>query len=155
MCTDDAGNCFIALWLAAEYLMRENFPFSLYPHYTAWKYWIAWPLLILCVGIEKGLKHKGLSQLSGDRKIVRERQAGNQVKQEMSFKSLEEKQRHLTEIASEIGKFAQEFTRIVAENKQLQIENDQLRAENDRLREQLQLQRERILELERQRSEIQ
>ena len=61
----------------------------------------------------------------------------------------------MTEIASEIGKFAQKFTRIVAENKQLQIENDQLRAENDRLREQLQLQRERILELERQRSEIQ
>ena len=96
-----------------------------------------------------------LSQISGDIKVVRERQAEDRIKQEMSFKSLEEKQRHLTEIASEIGKFAQEFTRIVAENKQLQIENDQLRAENDRLREQLQLQRERILELERQRYETQ
>ena len=26
MCSDDAGKCFLALWLAAEYLMRENFP---------------------------------------------------------------------------------------------------------------------------------
>ena len=58
MCSDDAGKCFLALWLAAEYLMRENFPFSLYPHYTAWKYWIAWPLLILCVIMEKSIQHK-------------------------------------------------------------------------------------------------
>ena len=141
MYSDDAGKCFLALWLAAEYLMRENFPFSLYPHYTAQKYWIAWPLLILCVGIEKGLKHKGLSQLSGDRKIVRERQAGNQVKQEMSFKSL-------AESVSEMEKFVEQFTRIAAESNQLQAENNQLRG-------QLQLQRERILELERQRYETQ
>ena len=59
MCSDDAGKCFLALWLAAEYLMRENFPFSLYPHYTAWKYWIAWPLLILCVIMEKSIKYRG------------------------------------------------------------------------------------------------
>ena len=38
MCSDDAGKCFLALWLAAEYLMRENFPFSLYPHYTCLLY---------------------------------------------------------------------------------------------------------------------
>ena len=59
MYSDDAGKCFLALWLAAEYLMRENFPFSLYPHYTAWKYWIAWPLLILCVIMEKSIKYRG------------------------------------------------------------------------------------------------
>ena len=63
MYSDDAGKCFLALWLAIEYLMRENFPFSLYPHYTAWKYWIAWPLLILCVIMEKSIKYRGFRMM--------------------------------------------------------------------------------------------
>ena len=45
-------------------------------------------------------------------------------------------------------KFVEQFTRIAAESNQLQAENNQLRG-------QLQLQRERILELERQRYETQ
>jgi len=82
-----------------------------------------------------------LSQISGDIKVVRERQAEDRIKQEMSFKSL-------AESVSEMEKFVEQFTRIAAESNQLQAENNQLRG-------QLQLQRERILELERQRSEIQ
>ena len=82
-----------------------------------------------------------LSQISGDIKVVRERQAEDRIKQEMSFKSL-------AESVSEMEKFVEQFTRIAAESNQLQAENNQLRG-------QLQLQRERILELERQRYETQ
>ena len=64
-----------------------------------------------------------LSQISGDIKVVRERQAEDRIKQEMSFKSL-------AESVSEMEKFVEQFTRIAAE-------------------------RERILELERQRYETQ
>ena len=82
-----------------------------------------------------------LSQISGDIKVVRERQAEDRIKQEMSFKSL-------AESVSEMEKFVEQFTRIAAESNPLQAENNQLRG-------QLQLQRERILELERQRYETQ
>ena len=82
-----------------------------------------------------------LSQISGDIKVVRERQAEDRIKQEMSFKSL-------AESVSEMEKVVEQFTRIAAESNQLQAENNQLRG-------QLQLQRERILELERQRYETQ
>ena len=82
-----------------------------------------------------------LSQISGDIKVVRERQAEDRIKQEMAFKSL-------AESVSEMEKFVEQFTRIAAESNQLQAENNQLRG-------QLQLQRERILELVRQRYETQ
>jgi len=54
-----------------------------------------------------------LSQISGDIKVVRERQAEDRIKQEMSFKSL-------AESVSEMEKFVEQFTRIAAESNQLQ-----------------------------------
>ena len=51
-----------------------------------------------------------LSQISGDIKVVRERQAEDRIKQEMSFKSL-------AESVSEMEKFVEQFTRIAAESR--------------------------------------
>lgn len=87
----------------------------------------------LAAGSERIVQN--LSSISGDIRIVRERQAEDRVRQEMAFKSLDEKQKHLMECASDMGKFAQEFSRIAVENEQLRMENRRLQQQQIQLKE--------------------
>lgn len=87
----------------------------------------------LAAGSERIVQN--LSSISGDIRIVRERQAEDRVRQEMAFKSLDEKQKHLMECASDMGKFAQEFSRIAIENEQLRMENRRLQQQQIQLKE--------------------